>query len=212
MASKRRSPYRIYLVLDPFRAVLPRLSQIVRPLEDVASYLPGVEAFYDPGTNAALFGLQFDRNAAERIGADPLIELVAECGLPVIAPEELSEEEYITFFARHLPAYPVQVRHVAGATGTNSLVHQLAISLQIEADKAEAAARVAAARVAQGTDGHETVQIAADTPSITMTGRRTARPSSRWELDLGDDLGDDDELIEIVTSDPEPDSDWELVL
>lgn len=211
MASKRQSPYRIYLVLDPFRDALPGLSQAVKPLEDVASYLPGVEAFYDPKSNAALFGLQFDRKAAERIGPDPLIQLVAECGLPVIAPEELSEEEYISFFARHLPGYPVQVRHLAGNTGDSSLVQQLARSLQLEADKAEAEARVAEARMAQGTDGHETVQIAADMPSLSPRSR-PARPSSRWELDL-DDLGDDDdELIEIVTSDPDPDNDWELIL
>ena len=82
----------------------------------------------------------------------------------------------------------------------------------LEADKAEAAARVAAARLAQGTDGHETVQISSDMPSLSPRDR-PVRPSSRWELDLSDDLADDDdELIEIVTSEPDSDNDWELVL
>lgn len=130
-----RTPYRIYLVLDPFHEVLPKIPKVLQHLAEIDPYLPGADGFYYAKTDAALIGLQFQRRAVENIGQSYLIELVAECGLPVIAPEELPEEEYWSFFGQHLPAYPVQINHKAGKTRGKPLIQFMVECLKEAADK-----------------------------------------------------------------------------
>ena len=139
MAIENSSPYRIYLVLKPFSELLPHLPDLLAPLLDIVPHLPGIEGFYEDKTDAALLGLQFQRRAAERIGPNLLVELVTECGLPVIAPEELSESEYEGFFGQHLPTYPVQLRHYPNSSNGLSLVEGMveALGAHAQGDGAE---------------------------------------------------------------------------
>ncbi|MEM9490191.1 MAG: hypothetical protein AAGC55_13670, partial [Myxococcota bacterium] len=188
MEMTNRSPYRVYLVLDPLRRVLPRLGQMLAPLADVDPYLPGVEAFYDDCSGAALLGLKFNRRAAERIGHNPLIELVAECKLPVIAPEELGESEYVAFFSQHLPMYPVHVSRERSAADARPLVEQVITELT------ERAARTLGGSATSefNLTPQPTIKPQARSHSPALDKVRAAatpppqpkRASSRWELDL----------------------------
>ena len=221
MAGPHRSPYRIYLVIDPFRELLHHLPELLKPLSEIDPYLPGVEGFYDHKIDAALLGLQFQRSAAERIGHNPLIELVAECSLPVIAPEELSEAEYEAFFGQHLPGYPVQLRHHA-SEGKGRLIDRMLASLAERANKTPPPkvrqkprdgfvldtgdGLIEIEGLDDTSDDDELIEIEFDIP-----GRpRNERASSRWELVLDDD-DEDDGTIE-VSGNGRAATGWEFVL
>ncbi|MCG8417165.1 MAG: hypothetical protein MJE77_04375 [Proteobacteria bacterium] len=167
MAIENSSPYRIYLVLKPFSELLPHLPDLLAPLLDIEPHLPGIEGFYEDKTDAALLGLQFQRRAAERIGPNLLVELVTECGLPVIAPEELSESEYEGFFGQHLPTYPVQLRHYPNSSNGLSLVEGMVEALGAHA---------------QG-DGPVTTAVKSTLPAVEALGAHAQGDGAECEKD-----------------------------
>jgi hypothetical protein len=106
--------YDVFLVLHPFREVVPELKILMRPVMHLeAHHLVGAEGYYAAATDAALINLRFHRDRADRIGHGSVVAMLGELGLPAFAPEELSDEEKHSFFLDHLAAYSTYVQHYA---------------------------------------------------------------------------------------------------
>ena len=127
-------PYPIYIVLAPFRELAPSVRVLFRGLEKLESHLMYAEGFYREEDDEALFGLQFERQAVRRIGAQRFIQAVGRCNLPVIAPEELNLEKRISFNYEHLTTFPtyVQKYHSPGESLLQGLVLALEEHVMLE--------------------------------------------------------------------------------
>src|ERR1043166_3074199 len=82
----------VFLLVEQPRQRLSHWSQAMAPLDDAAAPpLARVDAYYDPASNQAIFGLRYEQQALGPTGLGYLVEvaLLAEIGL--IQPAELSE-------------------------------------------------------------------------------------------------------------------------
>jgi hypothetical protein len=100
----------VFLLVEQPRQRLSHWSQVLAPLDDPAAPpVVGVDAYYDPASSQAIFGLRYDELA---LGADRLsfvveVALLAEIGM--IQPAELSEGDRRRFVGDRLAACTLHV-------------------------------------------------------------------------------------------------------
>src|SRR5579859_5108085 len=100
----------VYLLLEQPRQRLSHWSQALAPLDDAAAPpLARIDAYYDPASNQAIFGLRYDEHA---LGADRLsyiveVALLAEIGMN--QPAELSDGDRRRFVVDRLAGCTVHV-------------------------------------------------------------------------------------------------------
>ena len=100
----------VYLLVEQPRQRLSHWSQALAPLDDAAAPpVASVDAYYDPASNQAIFGLRYDELA---LGADRLryvveVALLAEIGM--IQPAELSLGDRRRFVGDRLASCTVHV-------------------------------------------------------------------------------------------------------
>lgn len=100
----------VYLLVEQPRQRLSHWSQALAPLDVTAAPpVAGVDAYYDPASNQAIFGLRYDQVAlgADRLGYVVEVALLAEIGM--IQPAELSEGDRRRFVGDRLAACTVHV-------------------------------------------------------------------------------------------------------
>ncbi|HEX7835963.1 MAG TPA: hypothetical protein VF469_00800, partial [Kofleriaceae bacterium] len=100
----------MFLLIEQPRQRLSHWSQALAPLDEPAAPpLASVDAYYDPDSSQAIFGLRYDEGA---LGADRLsfvveVALLAEIGM--IQPAELSEGDRRRFVGDRLAACTLHV-------------------------------------------------------------------------------------------------------
>jgi len=100
----------VFLLVEQPRQRLSHWAQALAPLDSPAAPpLGGVEAYYDPASSQAIFGLRYDEQALgpERLSYVVEIALLAEIGM--IQPAELSEGDRRRFVGDRLAACTVHV-------------------------------------------------------------------------------------------------------
>ena len=100
----------VFLLVEQPRQRLSHWSQALAPLDDAAApALAGVDAYYDPASNQAIFGLRYDEQAlgAHRLTYVVEVALLAEIGM--IQPAELSEGDRRRFVGDRLASCTVHV-------------------------------------------------------------------------------------------------------
>ena len=100
----------VFLLVEQPRQRLSHWSQALAALDDAAAPpLAGVDAYYDPASNQAIFGLRYDEQTlgASRMRYVVEIALLAEIGM--IQPAELSEGDRRRFVSDRLAACSVRV-------------------------------------------------------------------------------------------------------
>ena len=111
MPSRASSPLvEVFLLVEQPRQRLSHWSQALAPLDDAAAPpLASVDAYYDPASNQALFGLRYDEQALGATGMSYIVEvaLLAEVGM--IQPAELSEGDRRRFVVDRLAGCTVHV-------------------------------------------------------------------------------------------------------
>ncbi|HEU4731817.1 MAG TPA: hypothetical protein VFT22_28175 [Kofleriaceae bacterium] len=100
----------VFLLVEQPRQRLSHWSQALAPLDGVgAPPVATVDAYYDPTSNQAIFGLRYDELALgpERLGRVVEVALLAEIGM--IQPAELSEGDRRRFLGERLSKCTVHV-------------------------------------------------------------------------------------------------------
>src|SRR5215475_6147019 len=100
----------VFLLVEQPRQRLSHWSQVLAPLDDAAAPpLASVDAYYDPASNQAIFGLRYDESALgpRRLTYVVEVALLAEIGM--IQPAELSEGDRRRFVGDRLAACTVHV-------------------------------------------------------------------------------------------------------
>lgn len=162
-------PYPVYVVLTPFREIAPSVRVLFRTLTKLQPYLPYAEGYYRSDCDEALLGLQFERDAAERLGVSKLLEMVGRCNLPLIAPERLDLAQRISFFHDHLPIYDTYVQQYRSPDPAESLLERVIAALE------EHVASL------PDDDHYESVEVSTDESHPATS--RMGRASSQWEMD-----------------------------
>src|SRR5215470_15619182 len=100
----------VFLLLEQPRQRLSHWSQALAPLDDAAAPpLASVDAYFDPASNQALFGLRYDEHALGATGLGYLIEVALLAEIGMIQPAELSEGDRRRFVVDRLAACTVHV-------------------------------------------------------------------------------------------------------
>src|SRR5436305_3717012 len=111
MANRVSTPLvEVFLLVEQPRQRLLHWSQVLASLDDAAAPpLARVDAYYDPASNQALFGLRYDEQVLDPGWLSYVIEvaLLGEIGL--IQPAELSEGDRRRFVADRLASCTVHV-------------------------------------------------------------------------------------------------------
>src|SRR5215467_12688124 len=109
----------VFLLVEQPRQRLSHWSQALAPLDGPeAPAVATVDAYYDPSSNQAIFGLRYDERALgpDRLGFIVEVALLAEIGM--IQPAELSEGDRRRFVGERLAKCTLHIgdqRTVVGA-------------------------------------------------------------------------------------------------
>src|ERR1044071_3202441 len=92
MPSRVSSPLvEVFILVEQPRQRLSHWSQALAPLDEAAAPpLASVDAYYDPASNQALFGLRYDEQALGATGMSYIVEVALLAEIGMIQPAELS--------------------------------------------------------------------------------------------------------------------------
>jgi hypothetical protein len=100
----------VFLLVEQPRQRLSHWSQALAPLDDAAAPpLASVDAYFDPASNQALFGLRYDEHALGASGLGYVIEVALLAEIGMIQPAELSEGDRRRFVIDRLASCTVHV-------------------------------------------------------------------------------------------------------
>ncbi len=162
-------PFHIYIVLSPFREVVPELHILLQPLEGADPYLPRVEGYYNELNDSALLALQFERDLVDRCGPDVLIQLISQCNLPIVTPDLLDDDSRAEFYATHLTTYSTYLQQYRTPDETMPLLRRVLAALS---------EHVSGLPEPASDEPYDSIEISTESP------RSRARTSSKWEYDL----------------------------
>lgn len=111
MPSRVSSPLvEVFLLVEQPRQRLSHWSQALAPLDDAAAPpLASVDAYYDPASNQALFGLRYDEQALGATGMSYIVEVALLAEIGMIQPAELSDADRRRFVVDRLAGCSVHV-------------------------------------------------------------------------------------------------------
>lgn len=208
----------VFLLVEQPRQRLSHWSQALAALDDPAApVLAGVDAYYDPASNQAIFRLRYDE---QTLGPDRLsyvveVALLAEIGM--IQPAELSEGDRRRFVGDRLAACTVHVadqRKVVGALvelvrrvrGQKSPTSPPALEATLLPRARPAIAPKVRARVETG----ESLLVVTAKGTRSRPGGEASLPRASRDLALGsvrqprDDIAQLDREAEMGTPPPAP--------
>lgn len=107
----------LFVILTPFREVLPELAVLLRPLRALEDRLVGLEGYASSRVDAALVNLRLPRAAVDRIGLGRLADAIVATGLEVVVPETLVASDRDAFYLEHLASYDTYVQLYGGGVG-----------------------------------------------------------------------------------------------
>src|SRR5690242_20205262 len=100
----------VFLLVEQPRQRLSHWSQALAPLDDAAAPpLASVDAYYDPASNQALFGLRYDEQALGATGMSYIVDVALLAEIGMIQPAELSEGDRRRFLGDRLSRCTVHV-------------------------------------------------------------------------------------------------------
>jgi hypothetical protein len=100
----------VFLLVEQPRQRLSHWSQAMAPLDDAAApVLASVDAYYDPASNQAIFGLRYDEHALGPTGMSYLVEVALLAEIGMIQPAELSDGDRRRFVIDRLAGCTVHV-------------------------------------------------------------------------------------------------------
>lgn len=109
----------VYLLVEQPRQRLSHWSQALAPLDEAeAPALGRVDAYFDPTSNQAIFGLRYDEQALGALGLRYVVEVALLAEIGMIQPAELSDGDRRRFVTDRLASCTVHVadqRKVVGA-------------------------------------------------------------------------------------------------
>jgi hypothetical protein len=127
--ARRSDSLRLFIVLSPFREVIPELHVLLRPLAQLAPRMCRAEGYASAAADAALLQLELPAGAVERLGEERLLGALAWAGLRAILPERLPPDERDAFY-QYLASYDSYVQlHGGGPELLGDLVDALAASM-----------------------------------------------------------------------------------
>ena len=100
----------VFLLVEQPRQRLSHWSQAMAALDDAAApALASVDAYYDPASNQAIFGLRYDEHALGTTGMSYIVEVALLAEIGMIQPAELSDGDRRRFVVDRLAGCTVHV-------------------------------------------------------------------------------------------------------